>query len=100
MAFSFACIYVYFQDISSIFIDKMMITIILSFISTALLIFIDMIILDDVWYINNIIAIIVSASMVKFIVIRKLKSSLIPLTILWLFFILRQCGILFHLQDF
>jgi hypothetical protein len=100
MTFSFCCIFLYAQDVISITMDNKVIIYILAFIASGLLLFVDMFILDDIWFINNLIAIIVAGSMIKFIVIRKLKSALLPLTLLWLFFILRQCGIVFRLQNF
>lgn len=39
---------------------------------------------------NDIIAVFVAGCIVKFIVIRKIKTSILPLTILWLFSIARQ----------
>jgi hypothetical protein len=50
----------------------------------------DLFIFVDYWYINNIIAILISGCIIKFIVIRKLKTSILPLLILWIFSIVRQ----------
>jgi hypothetical protein len=100
MAFSFCCIFLYAQDAISIMMENRVIIYILAFIVSGSLLFVDMFVLVDIWYINNLIAIIVAGSMIKFIVIRKLKSAILPLLLLWLFFILRQCGIVFRLQNF
>lgn len=53
----------------------------------------DMVILTDAWYINDLIAIFVAGTLIKFVVIKKMRTSIIPLTILWVFFIVRQFAV-------
>ena len=53
----------------------------------------DMVILTDAWYINDLIAIFVAGTLIKFVVIKKMRTSIIPLGILWVFFIVRQFAV-------
>ncbi len=62
----------------------------MAFLFASLILVLDVFILEDYWYINNIIAIFIAGCIIKFIVIRKLKTSILPLGILWLFSIVRQ----------
>jgi len=52
-----------------------------------------MVILTDAWYINDLIAIFVAGTLIKFVVIKKMRTSIIPLAILWVFFIVRQFAV-------
>ena len=61
---------------------------------------IDVFILPDVWYINNLLGILVAGALIKFIVIKKLKSAIIPMLFLWFFFILRQFPLLLRIEEF
>jgi hypothetical protein len=60
----------------------------------------DMLIFTDAWFINDLIAILVAGTLIKFVVIKKMRTSIIPLTLLWVFFILRQFAIDLRLQNF
>jgi hypothetical protein len=53
----------------------------------------DMVILTDAWFINDLIAIFVAGTLIKFVVIKKMRTSIIPLGILWVFFIVRQFAV-------
>jgi hypothetical protein len=53
----------------------------------------DMVILNDAWFINDLIAIFVAGTLIKFVVIKKMRTSIIPLGILWAFFIVRQFAV-------
>ncbi len=87
----------YFIDITSICLDKKYVIIVISIFLSIFVGIVDTIILPDAWFINNIIAILVAGALIKFIVIKTLKSAILPLCFLWLFFILRQFAVIFHL---
>lgn len=53
-------------------------------------------ILPDAWPVNNLIAVLVSGTAIKFIVIKKLRTAVPYLILLWFFFIFRQFAILLH----
>lgn len=53
----------------------------------------DMVIITDAWFINDLIAIFVAGTLIKFVVIKKMRTSIIPLAILWTFFIVRQFAV-------
>lgn len=59
-----------------------------------------MFIIVDAWFINDIIAILVAGTLIKFVVIKKMRASIIPLIIFWLFFVFRQFAIDFRIQNF
>jgi hypothetical protein len=65
-----------------------------------LIITIDMVMLIDAWFINNLIAIFVAGTMVKFVVIKKMRTSIFPMLLLWVFFVMRQFAIDFQIQNF
>ena len=56
--------------------------------------------IPDAWPVNDLIAIFVAGALTKFIVIKKIKGAILPLTFLWVFFIFRQFIIFFHLENF
>lgn len=41
--------------------------------------------LKDAWFLNNIIAIMVAGAFIKFVIIRKIKSALWALILMWIF---------------
>lgn len=90
----------YFIDINSIFFNSAPLIIGLSAILAITIAIIDVVILPDVWYINNLLGILVAGALIKFIVIKKLKSALIPLIFLWVFFVLRQIPLLLKIEYF
>jgi hypothetical protein len=100
MVFTFVAMTGYLTDILSICIDNTTLIVTFAIIISIMITITDVIVLPDAWFINNLIAILVSGALIKFIVIKKLKSSILPLTFLWLFFILRQFAISFHIQNF
>jgi hypothetical protein len=66
----------------------------------SLIIVTDMFIFVDAWFVNDLIAIFVAGTMIKFVVIKKMRTSIIPMLILWAFFVLRQFAIDFQIQNF
>jgi hypothetical protein len=93
MAFSFLFIFVFFADIVSCCSDKLALIYGIAFLSSSLIMIFDMVILNDAWFINDLIAIFVAGTLIKFVVIKKMRTSIIPLGILWAFFIVRQFAV-------
>ena len=90
MAFSLGCSTIYFIDIFTICLSNTYLIIGLSIGLTLVLGVVDILIFPDAWIVNNIIAVLVAGALIKFIVIKKLKTALFPLGFLWIFFIFRQ----------
>jgi len=100
MLFALGCSALYFIDIFTIFLSNTVLIMGLSIFLTLTLGVIDIVVLPDAWPINNFIAVLVAGALIKFIVIKKLKTALIPLAFLWLFFVFRQFIIFLHLENF
>ena len=65
-----------------------------------LIIALDVLILIDAWFVNNLIAIFVAGTMIKFVVVKKMRTSIFPMLLLWVFFVVRQFAIDFQIQNF
>lgn len=94
--FSMVCTFLYFFDLTSACFNQKSVFFGISLFLMIVLGLTDLVILPDGWPINNIIAVLVAGTLIKFVVIKKLKSSILPLTFLWLFFVFRQFIVLFH----
>jgi hypothetical protein len=100
MLFSLVFLCLYFADLLSYCSDKPPIIYSISAFIGLLIIVTDMYIFIDSWFMNDLIAIFVAGTMIKFVVIKKMRTSIIPMLLLWLFFVLRQFAIDFQLQNF
>jgi hypothetical protein len=87
----------YFSDIASCCSDKPAIIYSASTLAAVFVIALDMFVLPEAWFINDFIAIIVSGTLIKFVVIKKMRTSIIPLVIFWIFFVIRQFAIDFRI---
>lgn len=56
--------------------------------------------LQDAWFLNDIIAIMVAGAFIKFVIIRKVKSAVWALGIMWVFCAFREFAKQFGLQRF
>ena len=65
-----------------------------------LIIALDVLILIDAWFVNNLIAIFVAGTMIKVVVVKKMRTSIFPMLLLWVFFVVRQFAIDFQIQNF
>ena len=65
-----------------------------------LIIALDVLILIDAWFVNNLIAIFVAGTMIKFVVVKKMRTSIFPMLLLWVFFVVCQFAIDFQIQNF
>jgi len=100
MGFSIIFMSFYFIDITSIFLHKTPVIIAISIVLALLIAVVDIFILTDAWFINDLIGVLVAGALIKFIVIKKLKGAVWPLLILWIFFIFRQFAVIFGFQRF
>jgi hypothetical protein len=87
----------YFSDIASCCSDKPAIIYSTSTLAAVFVITLDMFVIPQAWFINDFIAIVVSGTLIKFVVIKKMRTSIIPLGIFWVFFVIRQFAIDFRL---
>ena len=71
-----------------------------SAVAAFLIIAIDVLILIDAWFVNNLIAVFVAGTMIKFVVVKKMRTSIFPMLLLWVFFVVRQFAIDFQIQNF
>ena len=97
MFISLLAITLYLVDIASCFLEKTVLIYSTSIGISIILIVLDIIMLPNAWFINDIIAILLTGTLVKFVVIKKIKSAILPLAFLWIFFLVRQFAIEFHI---
>lgn len=97
MLFSLILTCCYFSDIASCCSDKPAIIYSTSTLAAVFVIALDMFILPQAWFVNDFIAVVVSGTLIKFVVIKKMRTSIIPLAIFWVFFVIRQFAIDFRL---
>lgn len=100
MLFSLIFICLYFADCFSCCSDKPFFIYSSAILAGVFLVLLDMAILVDAWFINDIIAILVTGTLTKFIVVKKMRTSIFPLLIFWVFFVFRQFAIDLRLQNF
>lgn len=100
MVFSLVSLFLYFIDVTSICLDHTKAILTISLLLALAIGLLDVILLPDAWFINNFIGILVAGALIKFIVVKSLKSAIGPLLFLWLFFVLRQFAVLAHLENF
>lgn len=56
--------------------------------------------LRDAWFLNDIIAVMVAGAFIKFVIIRKIKTAVWALGLLWIFCVFREFAKQFGLQKF
>ena len=100
MFFSLLFLWVYFADIIAYCSDKPMMIYTVAAVVAFLIIALDVLILIDAWFVNNLIAIFVAGTMIKFVVVKKMRTSIFPMLLLWVFFVVRQFAIDFQIQNF
>jgi len=97
MFIAFLAVMIYLVDIASFFFEKIIFIYGISFIFSTALIILDMFVFVNAWFFNDIIALLTVGALIKFIVIKKIKSAILPLTFLWIFFVFRQFAIELHI---
>jgi hypothetical protein len=76
MAFSFLFLLLFFTDLVSCCSDKTTVIYGTAFFLCCLIMTLDMVILADAWFINDLIAIFVAGTLIKFVVIKKMRTGL------------------------
>lgn len=54
----------------------------------------------DAWFLNDVIAVMVAGAFIKFVIIRKIKSAVWALALMWVFCVFREFAKQFGLQKF
>ena len=100
--FSFICTILYSQDLIAYLIDRNWIVTLLSVVFALALVLTDELcpILTGAFFLNDIIAIMIAGAFIKFIVIRKLKTSIWAIVAMEIFFLVRQFAIKFHILNY
>lgn len=93
MVVALIAITVYIIDIVSFFLENTILIYGSSIFISCFLIIMDMFIFPNAWFLNDIIAILLTGTCIKFVVIKKVKAAVLPLAFLWIFFIIRQFAI-------
>jgi hypothetical protein len=92
----------YSQDLLMMYIDRSNTTFIIGFLFTFVVFVLDNFLAEtkDAWFLNDIIAIMVAGAFIKFVIIRKMKTAVWAIVLMWVFCILREFAKQFHLQKF
>lgn len=100
--FELACLVLYSQDILALCIKVPKIAFITGLILSLILIIIDFFgpIIQDAWFLNDLISIMVAGAFIKFVIIRKFKTAVWALGIMWMFCLFREFAIQWRLQKF
>ena len=89
--------FVYLADILCICFSRMIQVAVAAGVLSFVIAICDVLILPNAWFLNDLMAICVAGAIIKFIVVKKLKTAAFPLLILWVFFLVRQFAITFHI---
>lgn len=89
--FEYICLVLYSQDLFMMCQQRHILAFIMGFAFSTLLIGLDFFLpgLKDAWFLNGIIAIMTAGAIVKFVIIRKIKTAVWALLIMWVFCLLR-----------
>lgn len=92
----------YSQDLVMLFNDRRNIAFLVGLIFTSIILFFDNFatLVEDAWFLNDIIAIMMAGAFIKFFIIRKMKNAIWALVLMWVFCLLREFAKQFHLQKF
>lgn len=90
--FSLACLVLYSQDLlMMIFCERNKVAFVIGILFSVTVIYLDYFLdqLKDAFFLNNIIAIMVAGAFIKFVIIRKMKSAIWALALMWVFCLFR-----------
>lgn len=81
----------YSQDLLMLFIDRNNVTLVIGVIFTITVLFFDNFgsVVEDAWFLNDIIAIMIAGAFIKFFIIRKMKNAIWAIVMMWVFCLLR-----------
>lgn len=100
--FELVCLVMYSQDLLMLFCQKNRIAFLIGFVFSVMVMGLDFFVpmVRDAWFLNDVIAVMVAGAFIKFVIIRKLKSAVWALGLLWVFCIFREFAKQFGLQKF
>ena len=100
--FSYACLILYSQDLLCFVIDNKIATMVIAMSFSTAVMYCDELLpqLQDSWFLNNIIAVMVAGAFIKFVIIRRLKTAIWALGVMWAFFWLREFAVYWGLQKY
>lgn len=100
--FSFLCLVIYSQDLLLWICQSNKISFIIGFLFSTVVLGLDFFMpqLQDAWFLNNIIAIMVAGAFIKFVIIKKMRTAIWGLALMWIFCIFREFAKQFGLQKF
>ena len=100
--FQLGLIIAYVQDLMLICVNSNCITFLIAMIFSLAVLGIDLFgpIIQDAWFLNDLISIMVAGAFIKFVIIRKLKTAVWALALMWLFCFMREFAIQFGWQRF
>lgn len=89
--FQFGLLLMYSQDLILICLTNNTVAFILATLFSGFVLGIDLFgpIIQDAWFLNDLISIMVAGAFIKFVIIRKLKTAIWALTVMWIFCFLR-----------
>lgn len=100
--FELFCLVMYSQDLAMLVTERKRISYLFGLIFGIIIMICDYFvpILTDAWFLNDIIAIMIAGAFIKFVIIRKMKSSVWAIGMLWIFCILREFAKYMRIQKF
>jgi hypothetical protein len=92
----------YSQDLLMKFSDRNWITFVIGLLFTSSVMVLDNFVdeVKDSWFLNDIIAIMISGAFIKFVIIRKMNSGVWAFAVMWFFCIFREFAKQLHVQKF
>lgn len=93
---------IYTQDLLMLVIQRSNIALAIGFCFTLTVMGLDNFLglATDAWFLNDIIAVMIAGAVVKFVIIRKMKTAVWGLGLMWVFCLFREFAKQFHLQKF
>lgn len=93
--FSLGCLFLYAQDLLCFVLDEKRVIMGVAVVFSVGVILCDELVpvLEDSWFLNNMVAFMVAGAFIKFVIIRRLKTAIWALGLLWAFSWLRHFAI-------
>lgn len=98
----FICIVIYTQDLLMLAIQRAYVALAIAVCFAMTVMGLDNFVgeVTDAWFLNDIIAVMIAGAVVKFVIIRKMKTAVWALGLMWIFCLFREFAKQFHLQKF
>lgn len=100
--FCFVCLVMYSQDLLMWVCKQNKIAFIFGFLFSCGVLGLDFFLAEvkDAWFLNDIISIMVAGAFIKFVIIKKLKTAVWGLALMWVFCLFREFAKQFGFQKF